>query len=115
MERTAKGLNKMDPLRWAFETATSNSYNWMRAPPDPLGYIPNNVYTTVWAMYLGVPVPALEPYRNYYFGKEGLQVDAHGNNLSSAALPGKGFRTLHDELELLISNMMELGGIRTNR
>ena len=56
----------------------------MHSPPDPFGYVPNESYTTIWASYLGVPDPAITPYRGFYFGKEGLQVDEFGNNLASA-------------------------------
>ena len=115
LERRAKGLNKMDPKRWAFESAKSASAIWLHSPPDAYGYIPNECYTTIWASYLGVPDPVMAPYRDFYFGKEGLQVDEFGNNLASASLPGRGFRVLHNDLQLLVSNMMELGGIQTNR
>ena len=57
----------------------------------------------------------MAPYRDFYFGKEGLQVDEFGNNLASATLPGRGFRVLHNDLQHLVANMMELGGIQTDK
>ena len=40
-------LRKMDPMHWAFEMAKNGSTVWMHSPPDDMGYIPNELYTTI--------------------------------------------------------------------
>ena len=36
-------------------------------------------------------------------------------NLSTASLPGKGHRALHDKLQSIIREMMKLGGIQSEK
>ena len=82
----------------------------MHGPIDDLGFIPNGLYPTIWAQHLGVPDPAFKGFEDFYFGMDGTKVDAYGNNLAAASLPGGAFKRLHNNLQYLLSQIMETGG-----
>ena len=113
--KEAKEMDKNEPMRWAWEATKWAKSQWMHCPVDDLGYLPNRLYPSIWAQHLGVPDPALKGFDNFYFGMNGTKVDAYGNNLMTAALPGGGFKRLHNSLQYLISQIMETGGMITDR
>ena len=50
-----------------------------------------------------------------YFGKNDVQLDKYGANLTLAALPGQGHRRIHTNIQLILLDMMKLGGIYTEK
>ena len=111
----AKKMDKNDPTRWAFEGQKQGRAEWLYGPIDDIGYIPNDLYPSIWAQHLGVPDPAFAGFEDFYYGTKGEKVDAYGNNLAAAALPGKGFKRFHNDLQYLLSQLMETGGMVTDR
>ena len=63
------------------------------------------------ATYLGKPRPLMTPLVGRYFGRKGAQLDAHGANLAAAPLPGYGWRVLLGTLQHLVTDMMGVCGI----
>jgi hypothetical protein len=101
---------------WAFRAGKNKTSSiWLRSPPDAFGFIPNALLPTMMATYLGEPDPAIRPYRDFFFGKDGVKVNPFGTNLASAALPGKGWNALHDNLEALFSSILALATIPNTR
>ena len=101
---------------WAFRAGKNKTSSvWLRSPPDAFGFIPNVLLPTMMATYLGQPDPAIRPYRDFFFGKDSVKVNPFGTNLTSAALPGKGWNALHDNLEALFSSILALATIPNTR
>ena len=57
------------------------------------------------------PCPLMAPLVGRFFGKKGEKLDKCGANLSFAALPGKGHRVLHNNLQSIVASIMKLCGI----
>ena len=87
---------------------TKFSSAWILSPPDHFGFIENNLFREVFATHLGQASPAIHSYVGGFFGKRGERVDKYGANLASGALPGNGFRLLHNTIQRLLQSMMRL-------
>ena len=108
-------LGRSDIERWAMSACTKFSSAWILSPPDHFVVIENNLFREVFVTHLGQASPAIHSYVGGFFGKRGERVDKYGANLASAALPGNGFRLLHNTIQRLLQSMMRLCGITCER
>eukprot|EP00957_Ditylum_brightwellii_P156838 11937508-Ditylum_brightwellii.AAC.1 len=59
----------------------TTSSQFLTAPPDEMGFIPDDEFQEIFASYLGLPSPCCAPFAGQWIGTEGNQhrVDEHGN------------------------------------
>ena len=61
--------------------------------------------------YLGQSYPIIAPLVGRYFGRKGATVNRYGTNLAAAALQRQEHSMLHNQLQLLLQDIMKVGGI----
>ena len=114
-ERIIGELERDHFERWSWEAWGRTSAVFLHSPPDHFGFMEDPVFQHGFANYLGQPCPLVAPLVGMYFGSAGKQIDEYGANLAAAALPGMGWKALHDSLEATVQQMMKLGGIHAQR
>ena len=78
-----------------------------------VGRLPSNAeFAEVVARYFGLSSPACTPLVGKQIGSSGPCLDAYGSRLSSAALPGDGYRTQHDAIKWRIYEDAQEMGLR---
>ena len=69
---------------------------WVTAWPTQDAYLSNPEFGEVTASYFALPSPACSPSVGQPIGRCQTALDAYGLNLTTATLPGDGWRTQHD-------------------
>ena len=75
------------------------STKWVTAWPDKHSYLGNAEFAEVASFYFGLPSPACGPLVGQNIGATRTVLHQYGNNLTTASLPGDGWRTQHDALK----------------
>lgn len=101
-----------DMRRTAWLNLDCNSTVWMTAWPTKETYLSNPEFEEVSSFYFGMPSPACMPHVCASLGRTGLTVDAYGLRLTTAQLPGDGWRNQHDSLKWRIQQDAKEMGIR---
>ena len=94
-----RALPPADMRRAAWLNADRNSTVWVTAWPTRDGHLSNPEFTEVATWYFGLPSPACGPLTGQRIGDTRHVLDRHGASLTTAALPGDGWRTQHDALK----------------
>ena len=83
---------------------------WVTAWPSPECAFSPSQFREITARYFGAPSPACQGYVGCPI-PGGSTLDAHGNSLTSARLPGDHFRTRHDAVKWTIDYLVtSMGG-----
>ena len=86
------------------------STTWVSAWPSPDCRVSSAEFSEIVSRYFGVPSPACEPLVGQLIGNTRRTLDAYGSRLTTASLPGDGFRTQHDTIKWrLDEDMLEMG------
>ena len=91
------------------------SAQFLFAPPDAAGFIPDDEYKEIFTSYLGLPSPACAPFIGQWIGSEGKQrkIDEHGNVVSAHnAVPGAGHTIAHNRIQATASNIARAAGMQ---
>ena len=75
------------------------STSWVTRWPAPDAYLTDGEFSEVTARYLGLHSPACAPVVGERIGNTRLTVDPHGMRLTTASLPGDGWRQQHDAIK----------------
>ena len=75
------------------------STTWVTAWPCRDAYLSNAEFMEVSSWYFGLPSPACSPRAGERIGNTRLVLDRYGSLLTTAHLPGDGWRTQHDSLK----------------
>ncbi len=85
---------------------------WVTAWPTHDAYLSNPEFGEVAATYFALPSPACRPLAGQLIGRTRTTLDRHGLRLTTATLPGDGWRTQHDVLKWRIAEDAKEMGIR---
>ena len=84
---------------------------WVSAWPTRDTYLSNPEFGEVAASYLAFLSPACQAHVGQLIGRSRETLDRHGLRLTTAPLPGDGWRTQHDVLKWrLTADAAEMGG-----
>ena len=88
-----------DMRRRAWMNLDKHSTVWVTAWPTNEAYLSNPEFGEVATFYFGLPSPACAPLAGECIGRSREVLDAYGNNLTTATLPGDGWRKQHDAIK----------------
>ena len=94
-----RGLPADDMRRAAWLNLDRFSTTWVSCWPSKDAYLTNAEFREVASFYFGLPSPACGPKRGERIGSSRDVLDAYGCRLTTAKLPGDGWRTQHDALK----------------
>jgi hypothetical protein len=107
-----RALPDDDMRRAAWNNVDKFSTTWVAAWPDRDAYLSNAEFLETTATYFGLPSPACQADVGQRLGSLRSVLDAHGCRLTTATLPGDGWRTQHDALKWRITQDMREMQIR---
>jgi hypothetical protein len=99
----------------ARRNVNTTSSQFLTAPPDEMGFIPDDEFQDIFASYLGLPSPCCAPFVGQWIGTEGNQrmVDEHGNVLSAHnAVPGAGHSIAHNWVQAVAGDIAKASGMQ---
>ena len=94
-----RGLAPGSITRAAWLNVDKFSTAWVTCWPASEVYLTDGEFSETAARYLGLPSPACASVVGERIGNTRLTVDAYGMRLTSASLPGDGWRRQHDALK----------------
>ena len=94
-----RGLPVGDMRRAAWVNLDRFSTTWVTAWPCRDAHLSNAEFMEVASFYFGLPSPACSRLLGERIGGTGIRLDAYGCALTTARLPGDGWRTQHDALK----------------
>ena len=98
--------------RAAWQNLDRFSTTWVSAWPSPDCRVTSSEFSEIACRYFGVPSPACAPLVGQRIGNTRLTVDAYGSRLTTAALPGDGYRTQHDAIKWRLDEDLREMGVR---
>ena len=105
-----RALPAEDVRRTTWLSLDKFSTVWVSCWPSRDAYLSNPEFGEVACAYFALPSPACRPLVGQRIGRSNLTLDRHGLRLTTATLPGDGWRTQHDVLKWrLASDAKELG------
>ena len=99
MDVEIRSLPVEDMRRAAWMNMDKNSTVWVTAWPAQESYLSNPEFLEIATFYFGQPSPICRQAVGEPIGRTGLTLDAYGLRLTTATLPGDGWRTQHDALK----------------
>jgi hypothetical protein len=108
-------LERTHQLRISWHRNGKTSSAWISALPTPGRRVRNATYQSMWSIYLGTPDPTAAPLvalkSTFSYQKDHATVtkllDPHCANITSATMPGDGWRRLHDSVKWTLAAMMQ--------
>ena len=85
---------------WSWPQRDKLSSQWLLALPSPGSDMSSAVFSEAFASHLCLPSPVCEGRVGEKVGR--ATVDRFGDKVQAATLPGDGWRTRHDSINLLI-------------
>ena len=95
-------LSRSDYEQQAYLNCSKMSLVFLHFPPDHIGYMENKPFCMGFERCLGQACPIIAPMVGRYFGRNRKRLDTYEINLSADTLPGRGHRSLQDQLKHLI-------------
>ena len=92
------------PVR-AYPQFDKLSTAWKLSLPGVTNGLTTPVFKEVMAMHLCLPSPACQPILGQPVGHRGAVVGPFGDELNCSRLPGDSWRTRHDSLKVVLTNM----------
>ena len=99
LDARIRALPPADMRRAAWLNVNCNSTVWVTAWPTRDGYLSNPEFAEVATWYFGLPSPACGPFVSQRIADTRHMLDRHGSSLTTAPLPGDGWRTQHDAVK----------------
>jgi len=99
LDLVLRSLPVNDMRRTAWLNLDKNSTVWVSSWPAGDAYLSNPEFGEIASFYFGRPSPVCRQAVGEPIGRTGLVLDAYGLRLTTAALPGDGWRTQHDTLK----------------
>eukprot|EP00957_Ditylum_brightwellii_P115496 8809832-Ditylum_brightwellii.AAC.1 len=99
----------------AKRNVNTTSSQFLTAPPDEMGFIPDDGFQEIFASYLGISSPCCAPFVGQWIGIEGNQrrVDDHGNLISAHnAVSGAGHPIAHNCIQALAGDIAKASGMQ---
>jgi hypothetical protein len=112
LDATIRRLPGEDVGRLTWLSLDKFSTVWVTAWPTRDAYLSNPEFGEIVAAYFGLPSPACRPLVGQIIGRSRQTLDPHGLRLTTATLPGDGWRTQHDVLKWRISEDAKEMGVR---
>ena len=88
------------------------STTWVAAWPSPDCRVSNVEFREISARYFGLPSPACAPLVGKAIGNTRTTLDVYGSRLTTATLPGDGFRRQHDAVKWRLDEDLHEMGVR---
>jgi hypothetical protein len=108
-----RALPNDDMRRAAWLNLNSFSTTWVSAWPDRDAFLSNAEFGEVSTFYFGLPSPACRALTGQRIGSLRTVLDSHGCRLTTARLPGDGWRTQHDTIKWLLTEDMRHMSVRS--
>ena len=99
-----RALPEGDMRKAAWLNVDRFSTCWVTAWPTHDARLSNEEFTEATTFYFGLPSPACAAVIGERIGSTRYAVDAHGCHLTTATLPGDGWRSQHDALKWQIDD-----------
>ena len=112
LDATIRGLPAEDVGRLTWLSLDKFSTVWVTAWPARDAYLSNPEFGEVGAAYFALPSPACRSLVGQVIGRSRQTLDPHGLRLTTATLPGDGWRTQHDVLKWRLSEDAREMGVR---
>ena len=107
-----RSLSYDDVRRAAWISCDKFSTTWVSVWPSVESRVSNLEFAEIAARYFGVPSPACAPLVGQPIGNTRAVLDAFGSRLTTAALPGDGFRRQHDAVKWRLDEDLREMGVR---
>ena len=110
LDVACRGLPAEDVRRSAWMNLDTFSTVWVSCWPHKDAYLSNEEFVEVATRYMGLPSPSCEISAGEPIGNTRSVLDRFGMRLSTATLPGDGWRVQHDSiLWRLVEDCREMG------
>ena len=108
-----RALPADDMRKRAWVNVDKFSTTWVTAWPDPIGHLTNAELMEISTFYFGLPSPACHSFVGQQIGSSRDVVDRYGCKLTTAVLPGDGWRTQHDALKWCLTDDLKYAQVRS--